>query len=69
MQEKLAYSASYLQLIFLAAQQMAVDLDLLFTFITLLGAATLTRQVRPLTGQAWEIVLDFPDKRKIFLVC
>jgi len=48
----------FLQLIFLAAQQAAVYLDLLLTFTALLHTTFLARQVRPLPGQARQIILD-----------
>src|SRR5437867_5420742 len=44
--------------IFLATKQAAVYLDLLFTFTTLLHAAFLARKVRPLAGEARQIVLN-----------
>src|SRR5439155_23994967 len=48
----------FLQLVFLAAQQAAVYLDLLLTFTTLLHAAFLAREVRPLACQARQIIFD-----------
>src|SRR5258708_23602253 len=48
----------FLELIFLTPKQTAVNLDLLLTFTTLLYATFLTRQVRPLPGQARQIILD-----------
>ena len=42
----------------LAAQQTAVNFDLLFTFAALLHAAFLAREVRPLASQAWQIILN-----------
>ena len=62
---KLAMRAYMLQLLLqralLAAQQAAVNLDLLLTFTALLHTAFLPRQVRPLPGQAWQIILDLPQ--------
>ena len=48
----------FLQLIFLTSQQAAVYLDLLFAFTTLLHAAFLAREVRPLPGQSRQVILD-----------
>src|SRR5258708_23822250 len=48
----------FFKLIFLTAQHAAVNLDLLFTFTTLLHATFLAREVRPLACQARQVVLD-----------
>src|SRR5258707_11144626 len=48
----------FFQTTFLAAQQAAVNFDLFFTFAALLYTALLTRKVRPLAGQARQIILN-----------